>query len=82
MGVNDTGDHDLRHLSLLLEATTLLQSRMPYLEVLGAMVDRAIMITEADRGLLLASDADGQPGTRRSSEPGWIQSARQISVPE
>ena len=60
MGVNDTGDHDLRHLSLLLEATTLLQSRMPYLEVLGAMVDRAIMITEADRGLLLASDADGQ----------------------
>ncbi len=57
---DDTGAHDLRHLSLLLEATTLLQSRMPYLEVLGAMVDRAILITEADRGLLLASDAEGK----------------------
>ncbi len=57
---DDTGGHDLRHLSLLLEATTLLQSRMPYLEVLGAMVDRAILITEADRGLLLASDGEGK----------------------
>ena len=59
IGGDDSGEHDLRHLSLLLEATTLLQSRMPYLEVLGAMVDRAIIITEADRGLLLASDAEG-----------------------
>ncbi len=57
---DDRGRHDLRHLSLLLEATTLLQSHMPYQEVLGAMVDRAIIITEADRGLLLASDANGQ----------------------
>jgi len=56
------GSRDLRQLSLLLEATSLLQSRMPLEEVLGAMVDRAITITNADRGLLL--EADGSPQMR------------------
>ncbi|HEV2351517.1 MAG TPA: SpoIIE family protein phosphatase [Terriglobia bacterium] len=56
------GARDLRQLSLLLEATSLLQSRMPLEEVLGAMVDRAITITNADRGLLL--EADGSPQMR------------------
>jgi phosphoserine phosphatase RsbU/P len=50
------GSRDLRQLSLLLEATSLLQSRMPLEEVLGAMVDRALTITNADRGLLLEAD--------------------------
>ncbi|HLY61064.1 MAG TPA: SpoIIE family protein phosphatase [Terriglobia bacterium] len=54
------GSRDLRQLSLLLEATSLLQSRMPLEEVLGAMVDRAITITTADRGLLLEADGSGQ----------------------
>ena len=53
---------DLRQLSLLLEATSFLQSRMPLEEVLGAMVDRAIEITNADRGLLL--EADEAPSMR------------------
>lgn len=53
-----TGDRDLRQLSILLEATALLQSRMPLKEVLAAMVDRAITITRADRGLLFEADAD------------------------
>lgn len=56
------GSRDLRQLSLLLEATSLLQSRMPLEEVLSAMVDRAITITNADRGLLL--EADGSPQMR------------------
>ena len=57
--VEKTGDRDLRQLSLLLEATALLQAHMPFEEVLGAMVDRAISVTEADRGLLLQSDESG-----------------------
>jgi len=48
---------ELRHLSVLLEATALLQSHLPMEQVLQAMLDRAIAITDADRGLLL----EGQP---------------------
>ena len=54
----ETGDRSLRNMGLLLEATALLQSALPYEEVLGAMVDRAIEITDADRGLLLEADED------------------------
>ena len=57
---DDTGDRDLRQLSLLLEATALLQAHMPFQEVLGAMVDRAITVTEADRGVLLEADSERQ----------------------
>ncbi|MBI2957173.1 MAG: FHA domain-containing protein, partial [Acidobacteria bacterium] len=55
----EAGTRDIRQLSLLLEATALLQSHLPVEEVLGAMVDRAIAITEADTGLLLESDGKG-----------------------
>jgi serine phosphatase RsbU (regulator of sigma subunit) len=50
---------DLRHLSLLLEASNLLQSHLPLEVVLGAMLDRAITLTDADRGVLLEADAEG-----------------------
>ena len=53
----DPGARDLRQLSLLLEATALLQSPLSLEEVLGAMIDRAIAITNADRGLLLEARA-------------------------
>ena len=56
----ETGSRDLRQLSLLLEATTLLQSQMPLEEILAAMVDRAITITDADRGLLFEGDTLSQ----------------------
>lgn len=49
----ETAAGDLRPLSLLLEATALLQSSLPLEEVLGEMVDRAIALTAAERGLLL-----------------------------
>lgn len=52
----EAGDRNLRHISLLLEATALLQSQMPIEDVLAAMVDRSIIITDADRGLLLKAD--------------------------
>jgi len=57
---DDAGDRDLRQLSLLLEATALLQDHMPFEEALGAMVDRAITVTEADRGVLLQAGDDGE----------------------
>ncbi len=54
----EPGARTLRQLSLLLEATALLQSHMPVEDVLGAMVDRALAITEGERGLLLQAEAD------------------------
>jgi serine phosphatase RsbU (regulator of sigma subunit) len=52
-------DRDLRQLNLLLEATALLHSQMPLEEVLGAMVDRAISVIDADRGILMEVDPEG-----------------------
>ena len=49
----------LSKLNLLLEATSLLHSQLPLDSVLGAMLDHAIAITHADRGLLLEPDASG-----------------------
>src|ERR1700731_430178 len=48
-----TGSGGLRKLNLLLEATTLLHSQLPLDSVLGTMLDHAVSVTDADRGLLL-----------------------------
>jgi serine phosphatase RsbU (regulator of sigma subunit) len=49
----------LNKLNLLLEATKLLHSQLPLEAVLNAMLDRAIAITHADRGLLMEADKSG-----------------------
>jgi len=49
----------LSRLNLLLEATSLLHSQLPLDSVIGTMLDHAIMVTHADRGLLIESDATG-----------------------
>jgi len=49
----------LGKLNLLLEATALLHSQLPLDSVLGTMLDHAVSITNADRGLLLEPAADG-----------------------
>ena len=49
----------LNKLNLLLEATSLLHSQLPLESVLGTMLDHAISITHADRGLLMEPDAGG-----------------------
>lgn len=46
----------LRKLNLLLEATTLLHSQLPLDSVLSTMLDHAIAVTDADRGILLEPD--------------------------
>lgn len=50
----------LHDLNLLLEATTLVQSRLPFQEVLAAVVDRAIELTGSHRGLLLQALESGE----------------------
>ena len=49
----------LSKINLLLEATMLLHSKLPLDAVLGTMVDHAITVTEAERGLLLEADPGG-----------------------
>jgi serine phosphatase RsbU (regulator of sigma subunit) len=49
----------LNRLNLLLEATSLLHSQLPLDAVLGTMLDHAISVTHADRGLLIEPDASG-----------------------
>lgn len=56
----DTADQPMQQLSLLLEATALLQTEMPIAEILGTMVDQAIRITAAERGVLFEADPEGQ----------------------
>jgi serine phosphatase RsbU (regulator of sigma subunit) len=50
---------ELKGLRLLLEATSLLHSQLPLESVLAAMLDHAIVITNADRGMLFEPDAAG-----------------------
>jgi phosphoserine phosphatase RsbU/P len=54
-----TGSGGLNKLNLLLEATSLLHSQLPLDSVLGTMLDHAISVTHADRGLLLEPDVSG-----------------------
>jgi serine phosphatase RsbU (regulator of sigma subunit)/pSer/pThr/pTyr-binding forkhead associated (FHA) protein len=49
----------LSKLNLLLEATSLLHSQLPLDSVLGSMLDHAISITHADRGLLMEPQPEG-----------------------
>src|SRR5271165_2094165 len=46
-------------LKRLLEATSLLHSQLPLDVVLGHMLDHAVSVTDADRGLLLEADDKG-----------------------
>ncbi|HKM81364.1 MAG TPA: SpoIIE family protein phosphatase [Candidatus Acidoferrum sp.] len=54
----------LRRLNMLLEATSLLHSQLPLDSVLAKMIDHAIAVTDADRGLLEEAEA-GRPENLR-----------------
>jgi serine phosphatase RsbU (regulator of sigma subunit)/pSer/pThr/pTyr-binding forkhead associated (FHA) protein len=66
----DSGAGGLRKLSLLLEATTLLHSQLPLHSILEHMVDQAISLTDADRGLLLRQDETGKLHVRLARQAG------------
>ena len=63
----------LRKLNLLLEATSLLHSQLPLDSVLGTMIDHAIAVTDADRGLLLEADANGALKVRLARRSGGMR---------
>ncbi len=60
LGSMGTGSsEELNGLKVLLEATSLMGSQLPLESVLSTMLDHAIVITRADRGMLLEPDASG-----------------------
>ena len=63
----------LRKLNLLLEATTLLHSQLPLDSVLGTMLDHAVSVTDADRGLLLEVDGTGALKVRLARRAGGVR---------
>ena len=70
VSATDSGAGGLHKLSLLLEATTLLQSQLPLNSILELMVDQAISLTDADRGLLLRQDEAGKLHVRLARQAG------------
>ena len=72
---SDSSSGGLSKINLLLEATMLLHSQLPLDAVLGAMLDHAIAVTDAERSLLLEVDHAGTlhkrlaRGTKRSAIP-------------
>lgn len=64
----------LRKLNLLLEATSLLHSQLPLDSVLAKMIDHAVAVTDADRGLL--EEAVETHGAERPSERLRVRLAR------
>jgi sigma-B regulation protein RsbU (phosphoserine phosphatase) len=63
----------LRKLNLLLEATTLLHSQVPLDEALALMIDHAVSVTDADRGMLLEADASGVLKVRLARRTGGLR---------
>jgi serine phosphatase RsbU (regulator of sigma subunit)/pSer/pThr/pTyr-binding forkhead associated (FHA) protein len=57
--MGDDSAEELNGLRLLLEATSLMHSQLPLESVLASMLDHAILITHADRGMLLEPDDSG-----------------------
>ena len=63
----------LSKLNKLLEATALLHSQLPLDEVLARMLDHAVSITDADRGLLLEADASGALKVKLARRSGGLR---------
>jgi serine phosphatase RsbU (regulator of sigma subunit) len=71
----------LGKLNLLLEATSLLHSDLPLESVLGTMLDHAIAITHADRGLLLEADTSGALRVRLARGKGGLTLSTEGAAP-
>jgi phosphoserine phosphatase RsbU/P len=63
----------LHKLNVLLEATMLLHSQLPLDSVLATMLDHAISITDADRGILLEPDSSGVLHIRLARSSGGLR---------
>jgi sigma-B regulation protein RsbU (phosphoserine phosphatase) len=67
------GSARLSKLDQLLAATALLHSQLPLDEVLGMMLDHAVSVTDADRGLLLEADDKGALRVRLARRSGGLR---------
>ena len=82
IGPIESSPAGLGKLNLLLEATKLLHSQLPLDAVLEAMMDHAIAITNAERGLLLEADSSGSLRQRLARRAGSVSmSAEDFSPP-
>ena len=63
----------LHKVNQLLEATALLHSQLPLDEVLANMLDHAVSITGADRGLFLEPDSGGTLKVRLARQSGRLR---------
>ncbi len=63
----------LRKLNMLLEASSLLHSQLPLDSVLAKMLDHAVAVLDADRGLLLENGADGALKVRLARRNGGLR---------
>jgi len=73
MAGSDPSPGGLSKINLLLEATMLLHSQLPLDAVLGTMLDHAISITGADRGLLLEPELSGSLRVRLARRNGGLR---------
>lgn len=67
---SESSSGGLQKLIRLLEATTLLHSQLPLDSVLGTMLDHAVSVTDADRGLLLEPNESGTLKVRLARRSG------------
>ena len=77
VSAKDNPSTGLGKLNLLLEATSLLHSDLPLDSVIGTMLDFAVSITHADRGLLLEADESGTLQVRQARGAGGTALAAQ-----
>jgi phosphoserine phosphatase RsbU/P len=70
---DETSSAGLQKLNVLLQATSLLHSRLPLESVLGSMLDHAVAVTDADRGLLLEADSSGSLSVRLGRGSGGVR---------
>jgi sigma-B regulation protein RsbU (phosphoserine phosphatase) len=68
-----SGAGSLGKLDQLLAATALLHSQLPLDEVLGMMLDHAVAVMNADRGLLLEADDKGVLQVRLARRSGGLR---------
>lgn len=71
----------LSKLNRLLEAAALLHSQLPLDEVLGRVLEHAVSVTDADRGMLLEPDAAGTLKVRLARRSGGMRLAPESLTP-
>jgi serine phosphatase RsbU (regulator of sigma subunit) len=77
----ETGSGGLGKLNLLLQATLLLHAQIPLDAVLATMLDHAIALTQADRGLLVEQDSTGSFRVRLGRRTGNVGLAPESLAP-